>query len=123
VPIHGSLGVLALATVAYLFVLLATGVFISSIASTQQQANEMAQALFIPAFFLSGFMFPRAGLPWPLAWLGLAFPATHMMEIMRGVIVRGAGLAELWPHCAILVAMAFALWWLASRRVQSFMWR
>jgi ABC-2 type transport system permease protein len=115
--------VLALATLAYLFALLAMGVFISSMAATQQQANEVAQALFIPAFFLSGFMFPRAGLPWPLAWLGLAFPATHMMEVMRGVIVRGATLSELWPHCVTLAGMALALWWLASRRVQSFMWR
>jgi ABC-2 type transport system permease protein len=50
--------------------------------------------------FLSGYIFPVEGLPLVLRALGLLFPVTHMIAIRRGVVLRDASLAELWPHVA-----------------------
>src|SRR6185437_4324786 len=95
VPIRGNLLFLFAMALVYLFALLAVGLFISTRAETQAQAQQMAQFLFLPSVFLSGYIFPAAGLPWLLRTIGRFLPATHMIEIMRGVVLRDAGPREL----------------------------
>lgn len=109
VPIRGSVVFLFVMAVIYLFALLAMGLFISARARTQAQAQQLAQVFFLPAVFLSGYIFPFAGLPWPLQVIGRVIPATHMIEIMRGVVLRGAGPLELWRNVLALVAISAAL--------------
>jgi ABC-2 type transport system permease protein len=116
VPIRGNLVFLFAMAIVYLFALLSLGLFISTRAQTQSQAQQMAQFLFLPSIFLSGYIFPAAGLPIVLRTLGRLFPATHMVEIMRGVVLRDAGPRELMPNVLALVAMSTALVWASVRR-------
>jgi ABC-2 type transport system permease protein len=118
VPIRGNLVFLFAMALVYLFALLALGLFISTRAQTQAQAQQMAQFLFLPSIFLSGYIFPSAGLPWVLRTIGRLLPATHMIEIMRGVVLRDAGPRELLPNVLALVAMSAFLVWLSVRRFQ-----
>jgi ABC-2 type transport system permease protein len=118
VPIRGSLVFLFAMALVYLFALLALGLFVSTRARTQAQAQQLAQLFILPSIFLSGYIFPVSGLPWPLYALGRILPATHMVEIMRGVVLRGAGLMDLMPNVLALLALAAALLGLSVRQFQ-----
>lgn len=116
VPISGNLVFLFAMAVVYLFALLSLGLFVSTRAQTQAQAQQMAQLFFLPSVFLSGYIFPASGLPKPLYVLGRILPATHMVEIMRGVVLRGAGLMDLLPNVLALVAISTVLLSLSVRQ-------
>jgi len=118
VPIRGNLVFLFAMAIVYLFCLLSLGLFISTRTQTQAQAQQMAQFLFLPAIFLSGYIFPTAGLPLPLYVIGRFIPATHMVEIMRGVVLRDAGPMDLLPNVLALFAMSILLVWASVRRFQ-----
>ena len=57
----------------------------------------MAFVTFLPQILLSGFMFPFDGMPWPARWLAEVLPLTHFLRIVRGIILRGATLGDVWP--------------------------
>lgn len=120
VPIRGSLVFLFTMALVYLFALLSMGLFISTRAETQAQAQQMAQFTLLPSIFLSGYIFPSAGLPFVLKWIGRALPATHMIEIMRGVVLRNAGPMELLPNVAALAAISFVMVGLSVRNFKKF---
>ena len=109
VPIRGNLVFLFGMALVYLFALLALGLFVSTRAKTQAEAQQMAQMFLLPSIFLSGYIFPFAGLPWPLKAIGEILPATHMVEIMRGVVLRDAGPGELMPHVLALALISTVL--------------
>jgi ABC-2 type transport system permease protein len=69
----------------------------------------------LPSIFLSGYIFPVAGLPFVLRWIGRLMPATHMIEILRGVVLRDAGPAELWPSVAALLVISVLMVGLSVR--------
>jgi len=69
----------------------------------------MAQMFLLPSIFLSGYIFPFEGLPLPLKAIGEILPATHMVSIMRGVVLRNAGPAELMPHVLALALISTVL--------------
>jgi ABC-2 type transport system permease protein len=116
VPIRGSLLFLFAIAVFYLFALLALGLFVSTRTSTQAEALQMAQLFLLPSIFLSGYIFPMEGLPLILRSIGRVLPATHMVAIMRGVVLRDAGPMDLWPHVLALIAISVALVWMSVRR-------
>jgi len=116
VPIRGSLVFLFVMALVYLFALLSLGLFISTVAKTMPQAQQMAQMFMLPSMMLSGYIFPVAGLPPVLYVIGRFLPATHMIEIMRGVVLRDAGPMELLPSVLALVAMCVVLVTLSVRR-------
>ena len=118
VPIHGSLVFLYVMALVYVFALLSIGLYVSIGAQTQQQAQGTIQMFFLPSMFLSGYIFPLASLPWPLRILGQCFPVTHFIEIMRGVVLRGAGPLELWRSCLALVLISVGLIVASVRRFQ-----
>jgi ABC-2 type transport system permease protein len=118
VPIHGSLVFLYIMALVYIFALLAIGLYVSIGAQTQQQAQGTIQMFFLPSMFLSGYIFPLASLPWPLRILGQLFPVTHFIEIMRGVVLRGAGPLELWRSCLALVVISVLLMVASVRKFQ-----
>jgi drug efflux transport system permease protein len=118
VPIRGSLTLLYVVAVVYLAALLSLGLLISTRAQTQMEAQQMGQLLFLPGVFLSGYIFPFEGMPFVLRGIGLLFPVTHMIAIMRGVVLRDASLLDLWPHAAALVAMSVVLVWLGSHSIR-----
>ncbi len=109
VVIRGSLPFLFLIATIYLIALLAMALFVSSRAATQQEAFQVSQLIVLPSIFLSGYIFPFAGLPRILQVIGLCLPATHMIAIMRGVVLREANLTEMMPHVLALVAMSVVL--------------
>ncbi len=118
IPIRGSLAFLFAMMLVYLFALLSLGLYISTVARTQQQAQQMAQAMLLPSIFLSGYVFPTSGLPLPLYWLGQIFPVTQMIAILRGIVLRDAGPLDLWPQVLTLLGMSAGLMWLTVRRFQ-----
>jgi ABC-2 type transport system permease protein len=117
VPIRGSLVLLFGIMIIYLTALLALGLFISTRAKTQQEAQQQVQMMFLPSIFLSGYLFPLNGMPFLLQVIGQILPTTHMVAIMRGVVLRDAGIAELVPHVAALFAFAVAMIFFSVRRV------
>lgn len=106
VPIHGDF--LTLLTIMFPFVLimLGTGLWISTMASTKEAAGQMMMATILPSIFLSGYVLPYDSMPAFFRGVGKLIPTTWMIDASRGVILRGAGWRELWPHYVILWFMA-----------------
>jgi ABC-2 type transport system permease protein len=104
VPIRGTLLDVYGAALAFIIASLSLGVFISTLAKTQFQSMQLAFFTFLPQILLSGFMFPYAGMPRPAQWLAEIFPMTHFIRLIRGIMLRGARLTELWPELAALAA-------------------
>jgi len=114
-PIRGSIPLLALALGLFIASNLALGVTLSTVARNQMQAVQMAQFTLLPSFLLSGFMFPFKGMPVWAQWFGELFPITHALRIVRGVLLKGNGLAEiapeLWPILAFTLVVAVIATW------------
>lgn len=119
IPIHGSVLVLAALTTGYLFVNLAIGILISSKANSQAEALQFCLVVMLLSIFLSGFMFPRETMPLWAYTLSHFVPATYMIKIARGVILRGAGLEQLWFNGVVLFAMGTGLLLLAAKRFKN----
>jgi ABC-2 type transport system permease protein len=110
VPLRGSLVLLLLESGLYIVTALALGVVISTKAPNQRTAMIAALAgLMMPTLLLSGFIFPLASLPPVLRWLSYAVPARWFLVIVRGIMLKGAGLATLWQETLILVGMTMLL--------------
>ncbi len=116
VPIRGSLLDIYLAAVLLVLANLALGLLISTRARSQFQAMQMTLFLFLPSILLSGFMFPFAGMPRPVQWLAEVLPLTHFLRLVRGIMLRGASLWELWPDALALLAFIVVMMTLAILR-------
>jgi ABC-2 type transport system permease protein len=103
--------------IVYLAALLAFGLFISIRAKTEMEAMQMAQMLVLPSIFLSGYIFPIRGMPFVLQAIGQILPATHMVAVMRGIVLRDAGPGEMLGHVLALIVFAVVLVWASVRRV------
>lgn len=104
VPMAGSLGLLLGAAFLFIVANLAMGITFSTVARNQLQAMQMSFFFFLPSLLLSGFMFPFRGMPHWAQTLGEVFPLTHFLRIVRGILLKGNGFAdiagELWPIAA-----------------------
>ncbi len=109
VPIHGSLILLLFFSFLFLLPSLGLGLFISTVASNQAQAYQVAFFIIMPSILLSGFMFPRESMPTIMYYLGYLLPVTYFLDILRGIILRGAGFQHLWTDAAALVAFGVAI--------------
>lgn len=118
VPFRGNLLVLLLASLLFLLPALGTGLLISTVSSTQQEAFLTTFLTFMPTILLSGFLFPVSSMPRVFQWLTLVNPLRHYLEIVRGVFLKGAGLAVLWPQHLALLVLGAALLTLAARRFE-----
>jgi len=114
VPIHGSLLDLGVGALPFLGAMLAMGLLISSLSRTQFQAMQLSFFFFLPSMLLSGFMFPFDAMPEPARWIGSALPLTHFLRIVRGVLLKGASIQELWREVAAIVAFGAVVLALAS---------
>jgi len=104
VPLRGSLLDVYLAALLLILANLAMGLLISTHTKTQFQAIQVAMLVFLPSILISGFMFPFAGMPEPVQWGAEVLPMTQFLRLIRGIMLRGASIAELWPAVAILCA-------------------
>ena len=116
VPVRGGVFDVYVASVLLILANLTLGLLISTRAQSQFQAMQMTFFVFLPSILLSGFMFPFAGMPLAVRWLAEALPLTHFLRIIRGVMLRGAGLFELWPDVLALVAFTTVMMTLAILR-------
>lgn len=107
VPIRGSL--IGLYTLSAFFIVcyLGLGLVISTLTRTQQQAMQLSFFIFLPTILLSGFMFPRAGMPVPAQMIGLAMPLTYFVEIMRGILLKGVSVTLLWRWILPMIGLMF----------------
>jgi ABC-2 type transport system permease protein len=115
VPMVGSLTLLGATMMLYIASLLGLGYAISTLASNQLQAMQMTFFFFLPTMLLSGFMFPFRGMPQWAKALGELFPATHFLRIVRGILLKGNGAADIashvWPIALFMAAVvAIAMW-------------
>ena len=98
VPMIGSLTLLALMAGIFIAANLALGFTFSTIAKSQLQAMQMTVFFLLPSILLSGFMFPFRGMPVWAQYLGEVLPNTHFLRIVRGILLKGNGPAEIWPN-------------------------
>ena len=103
IPIRGSLPLLFLSTSVYLLSSLGTGLFVSTISQTQQQAMMTSFFFFVPMVLLSGFVFPIANMPTAIQIITYANPIRYFLVIIRGIFLKGVGMEIVWHQ---LVALA-----------------
>jgi ABC-2 type transport system permease protein len=117
VPFVGSIALLLAASTLYAMVGLALGVLIAAVTSSQLAAMLGAViGTMLPNLMLSGMIFPIASMPAPLRIISHVIPARWFITICRGIMLKGAGLAALWPDLAVLGLMFAVLIGLAVRR-------
>ncbi len=115
VPIRGDLFLLVSLSTLFIICSLGLGLLVSTLAKTQVEALQFAFILMLPSVLLSGFMFPRAEMPLPIYLVTHLIPVTYFVEILRGLILRGAGFWDLYPWifgltacCAIILLISIS---------------
>ena len=98
VPIHGSLPLLFGCASLFLVCSLSLGLLVSTLSNTQLEAMQFAFLLMLPSVLLSGFVFPREEMPTLIYLVSFAIPVTYFVEILRGIVLRGADLLDLLPQ-------------------------
>jgi ABC-2 type transport system permease protein len=118
VEVRGPKLALFLATLLFIAGALSLGLLISSVSTSQAMAFQIGSlASLLPTVLLSGFVFPISSMPRPLQWLTLAVPARHYLVILRGIILKGSGLAPFGPQLAALAIFAATVLALAAWRM------
>lgn len=118
VSVSGSLILLFALSIPFVLASLGLGLLLSTVAQNQAQALQLSTFTFLPNVLLSGFLFPRETMPGILQLISNVLPLTHELEILRGIVVRGAGLSDLWPHAVWTTAVAALFMYLATSRFQ-----
>lgn len=116
VRIAGSLLLLFLLTMPFLLGSLGIGLVISVVSRTQSQALQMTMFTLLPSIMLSGFVFAREGMPAIFQLLSLLIPMTYFLQILRGIVLKGVGVAVLWQQALALSLFAVAVLGLAVSR-------
>ncbi len=118
VPIQGNILLLLGSTCLYLLTTLGIGLFISTLASTQQEAMMSTFFFYFPAVLLSGFMFPIANMPKIIQYITYLNPLRYFLIILRGIFLKGSGVNILWPQMLVLLVMGMGILFLSSMRFQ-----
>jgi ABC-2 type transport system permease protein len=116
VPIRGNVLLLLALALPFILTMLGLGLLISTRARSQQEAIQLAFGTMMPSIFLSGYIFPIDTMPAFFQWVSRLIPATYLIEIARGVILRGAGLGDLWRQGLALTLMSVVLIGVSARR-------
>lgn len=116
VPMQGGWFALTLGVLLFIVGSLALGFLISTVTRTQLQAMQLSFFYMLPSILLSGFMFPFRGMPNWAQWLGALIPVTHFLRVVRGALLKGLGLADMWPSLGALGLFVLAVSALAMAR-------
>ena len=116
VPVRGSILDLYLAATAFIAANLSLGLFLSTVAKTQFQAMQMTVFILLPSILLSGFMFPFEGMPQFAQWLGELLPNTHFIRLTRGIMLRDAGIGDLYGEITFLIGFTIVAMTAAALR-------
>jgi ABC-2 type transport system permease protein len=116
VPVRGPL--LALYGASFLFIVasLGLGLFVSTLGRNQAQVMQTAFLFLLPNILLSGFMWPREAMPVAARYVGIFLPLTHYLRLVRGIVLKGNGLTELWPQLLALAVFAFLFFMFSTWR-------
>jgi ABC-2 type transport system permease protein len=116
VAVQGSLLLLVALSTLFLLSSLGVGLLISTVSQTQTQAMQLALFVMLPSVLLSGFMFPREGMPWIIQQIGLAIPLTYFLQILRGIILKGVGVEVLFGNVLPLALFGVVVFALSATR-------
>jgi ABC-2 type transport system permease protein len=116
VEIQGSVAALYALSGLYIAAVLGLGILISTVSQTQMQASQVTTFFLLPFVFLSGYIFPIDGMPQIFKLLSRAVPANYIMQIIRGIVLRGAGIGDLWNPIAWLASYTVMIIGLAVMR-------
>ena len=116
VPVVGNLGLIALSSGLLLLSSLGIGLFASTIAHTQQEANVMVQMTMLPSIFLSGLFFPIDAMPLPLQWISYLIPLKYYIITLRSLMLKGAGLGPIQSQIIPLALFGVIIMGLAAQR-------
>jgi ABC-2 type transport system permease protein len=116
VPVAGSVPLLLACAALFLVTPLGIGLLISTLAKSQQEAIILSLFFLLPNIFLSGFFFPIAAMPQWLQAITYLFPLNYFLTIVRGIILKGAGVAELYPQMIALAIYGLVVMTIATRR-------
>ena len=116
VPIRGSIVLLYALAGLFILAVLGIGLMISTFSRSQASAQQLAMGTIMPSILLSGFVFPREAMPLVAQWAGDILPITYFLEIVRGILLKGTGINELWRPSAFLLAFAVVTLTIAVRR-------
>ena len=109
ISISGSFWFLCIASIIFIVTSLAIGLLISTTCRSQVQAVQLTLGLLLPSLLISGFVFPLEPMPWFIKIFSYCLPLTYYLDIIRGVVIKGNGLSELWQHMSILVVLSSIL--------------
>lgn len=119
IEVRGSTLFLFISSFLYILSTLGLGLFVSTLVKTQQQAMMIAIfGILMPMVYLSGFAFPIENMPKLIQYISYLIPLRYFINIIRGVILKGIGLHELWSDAMILFLMGILILYLSSRRFQ-----
>jgi ABC-2 type transport system permease protein len=95
---------------------LGIGIYVSTMSRTVPQAMQLGFLAILPSIYLSGLLFPLEGMPEPAQYFARILPITYFLRIIRGIVLKGVGLADLWPDVWPLVAFGAVIFTLAVLR-------
>lgn len=121
VPMMGSIMLLLILCLPFIAANLAVGLTFSTLASNQLQAVQSAMFFFLPSILLSGFMFPFRGMPEWAQWIGSVLPLTHFLVIVRGILLKGNGLLEVWRELIPILGFTFVILLIGYKRYRNTM--
>ncbi len=112
VPVRGSLALLYALSAVFMWGTLGVGIYLSAVARTVPQAMQLSFLTFLPSIYLSGLLFPIEGMPRGAQLLASVIPLTYYLRVVRGIVLKGIGLADLWADLlplAVFGAVVFTL--------------
>ncbi|MDF1757200.1 MAG: ABC transporter permease [Legionellaceae bacterium] len=119
VPMQGSILLLLLMCFPYILANLSVGLTFSTLASNQLQAVQGAMFFFLPSILLSGFMFPFRGMPEWAQYIGSVLPITHFLVIVRGILLKGNGIVEVWSEVIPIVLFTVVVLFIGFKRYRN----
>jgi len=119
VPLKGSVTLLLVASSIFLFGALGLGIMVSAMFRSQLMAYQMGTLIsFLPAFLLSGFIYPIGSMPRVIQLVSLFVPARYLMEVARGIFLKGIGIRLLWFNLMLLIGYAIIVFYFAVRKLR-----
>lgn len=116
IPLLGSFLLLLMVTLPFILANLFVGIMISTLAKTQLEASQVSTFFFLPSMLLSGFAFPFKGMPMWAQWLGNILPLTHFINIIRGIMLKGIGVMDIWVDLWPILVFMLLMFFIAVKR-------
>lgn len=116
VPLRGSVALLYIVSALFMMGTLGIGIYLSTLSRTVPQAMQFGFLAILPSIYLSGLLFPLEGMPQPAQYLARILPITYFLRIIRGIVLKGVGVDELWPEIWPLAVFGVIIFTLAVRR-------